>query len=235
MKNGIQENSASDSPLFIDQVFDALLASIALGELKPGQRIRQSALARDLQVSRQPVSHALQLLKHAGLLRDSGRQGLEVTPIDPEYMRQLYQARKALEVMATGLAAQRVADRVVSAQEVAALTHALQHGEQALAQGEPLAVLVRADLEFHRAMYRLSGNAAVEHMMNTRWAHLMRAMLIVLDEPQTPARAWEEHAEMTHYVLSGNVLEAADLAGRHMQRAASDMYRKLKEFIVRAD
>lgn len=224
-----------DSSLFIDQVFDTLLSSIALGELKPGERIRQAKLASDLNVSRQPISHALQLLKHEGLVRDSGRQGLEVTPIDPEYMKQMYQARKALEVTAVGLAAQRVADRVATPEQVAALRNALLHGQRTYANGDPLPKLVRADLDFHQAIYRLSGNLVIEQMMNTRWAHLMRSMLIVLDEPETPGRAWEEHEEMTEYILSGNVLDGSDLAARHMQRASNDMYRRLTKYVVSAD
>ena len=235
MEFGIQSPLVADSPLFINQVFDRLLTSIALGELKPGQRIRQAELASELNVSRQPISHALQLLKHEGLVRDSGRQGLEVTPIDPEYMKQMYQARKALEVTAVGLAAQRVADRIATPEEVSTLRNALVHGQQTYARGDPLPMLVRADLEFHRAIYRLCGNCVIEQMMNTRWAHLMRSMLIVLDEPRTPGRAWEEHEEMTEYVLSGNVLEGTDLAARHMQRASNDMYRRLTEFAVGAD
>ncbi|MDR8071864.1 GntR family transcriptional regulator [Burkholderia cenocepacia] len=235
MEFGIQNILVADSPLLTNQVFERLMASIALGELKPGQRIRQNELANKLNVSRQPVSQALQLLKHEGLVRDSGRQGLEVTPIDPEYMKQMYQARKALEVTAVGLAAQRVADRVVTAEEVAALTNALTHGQQTYQSDGPLPMLIRADLQFHQAIYRLSGNCVIEQMMNARWAHLMRSMLIILDEPETPGRAWEEHEEMTEYVLSGNVLEGTDLAARHMQRASSDMYRRLTEVIVGAD
>ncbi|HZG20042.1 MAG TPA: GntR family transcriptional regulator [Herbaspirillum sp.] len=224
-----------DTSPFIDQVFEQLLTSIALGTLKPGQRIRQAELAAELSVSRQPISHALQLLKHEGLVQDSGRQGLVVSPIDPDYMKQMYQARKALEVTVAGLAAQRVADRIAMPEQVMALKAALMEGKRAYAAGEPLANLVRADLEFHRAIYRLSGNHVIEQMMNTRWAHLMRSMLIVLDEPETPGRAWEEHEELTEYLLSGNVLEGSDLAARHMQRASNDMYRRLTKFRESAD
>ncbi|WP_036025391.1 GntR family transcriptional regulator [Paraburkholderia dilworthii] len=235
MEFGIQTALMADSPLLTNQVFERLMASIALGELKPGQRIRQNELADQLNVSRQPVSQALQLLKHEGLVRDSGRQGLEVTPIDPEYMKQMYQARKALEVTAVGLAAQRVADRLATPEEVAALKNALTRGQQTYENDDALPMLIRADLEFHLSIYRLSGNCVIEQMMNTRWAHLMRSMLIVLDEPRTPGRAWEEHEEMAEYVLSGNVLEGTDLAARHMQRASNDMYRRLTEVIVNAD
>ena len=39
--------------------------------------------AERLNVSRQPVSHALRLLKRQGLVVEHGRRGLSVAPIDP--------------------------------------------------------------------------------------------------------------------------------------------------------
>jgi DNA-binding GntR family transcriptional regulator len=230
MEFGIQDLPGESSPLFITQVFERLLAAIALGELKPGERIRQAALAAQLNVSRQPISHALQLLKHEGLVRDAGRQGVEVTPIDPDYMRQLYQARKALEVTAISLAAQRVADRKAAPGEIAQLRLAYENGRKTLVEGGALAALIRADYEFHTALYRLSGNLVIEQMMASRWAHLMRSMLIVLDEAGTPSRAWEEHEAIIEHVLSGNVIEASELAARHLQRASTDMIKKLTTF-----
>jgi len=51
-----------------------------------------------LGVSRQPVSHALQILKRRGLLIEHGRRGLMVAPVDAGRIRDLYQVREALEL-----------------------------------------------------------------------------------------------------------------------------------------
>jgi DNA-binding GntR family transcriptional regulator len=226
MELEIASDAVEDSPLFINQVFDKLLTDIALCELAPGERIRQSALASRLQVSRQPVSHALQLLKHEGLLQDAGRQGLEVTPIRADYMRLLYQARKPLESTAAGLAAQRVADHRATDEERAFLQRMLDEGQQKLSAHAPPAEAAWADYQFHVAIYRLSGNRVIEQMMNGRWAHIMRA-IIASDSYDTLALAWEEHAAIARSVLSGSVLEASELAARHVQRAGADLYKRL--------
>ena len=55
-------------------------------------------------MSRQPVSHALHLLKSQGLVRESGRKGFEVAPVDPTRLRQLYEVRGALDGLAARLA-----------------------------------------------------------------------------------------------------------------------------------
>ena len=51
-------------PALIDQAYERLVEAIAEGTLAPGRRIRQEELGRALGVSRQPISHALQLLSN---------------------------------------------------------------------------------------------------------------------------------------------------------------------------
>lgn len=107
----------SSSPILVDQVYQRLMTAIADRTLPPGRRIRQGELAASLGVSRQPISHALQLLKHQGLVRDFGRQGLEVAPMDPDRIRHLYGVRSALDELAVRDAAARAAaDRLTGAE-----------------------------------------------------------------------------------------------------------------------
>ncbi|WP_091905276.1 GntR family transcriptional regulator [Chitinasiproducens palmae] len=227
MEFRIQTAPIGDSSLYIDQVYDRLSTAIALGELKPGERVRQSALAQRFNVSRQPISHALQLLKHEGLIQDAPTQGVEITRIDPLYMLQLYQAREALEVTATRLASERIARGETTADEIAVVTAALRAGREASEADAPLAVLVRADFGFHKALYRLSGNPVIEQMMSARWPHLMRSMLTVLDDPAVPPRAWDEHDAMAETIFAGRVDEAVGIASKHMRRAGEDMFARL--------
>src|ERR1700746_2046027 len=95
------------APNLIDQVYARILEAITDRSLLPGQRIRQNELAEKLGVSRQPVSRALHLLHRQGLVSESGRRGFEVTQLDPERIRQLYEVRGALDALAARLAAER--------------------------------------------------------------------------------------------------------------------------------
>ena len=94
-------------PNLIDQVYARILEAIIDRSLPPGHRIRQNELAEKLGVSRQPVSHALHLLHRQGLVAESGRRGFEVTRLDPERIRQLYEVRGAIDALAARLAAGR--------------------------------------------------------------------------------------------------------------------------------
>jgi len=103
-------------PALIDRAYEQLVEAIADGTLVPGQRIRQEELGRALGVSRQPISHALQLLKQQKLVEENGRRGLIVSGIDAERIRELYQVRTALDALAARLAAERIAGRVIDMQ-----------------------------------------------------------------------------------------------------------------------
>lgn len=197
-------------PNLIDQVYARILEAIIDRSLPPGQRIRQNELAERLGVSRQPVSHALHLLHRQGLVAESGRRGFEVIGLDPERIRQLYEVRSAIDALAARLAAARAK---TDAAGRARLEAALQAG-RAISGKTPLAGLIARDVDFHRAIYALSGNPAIEEMIAPHWPHMRRSMATVLAELDYRESAWSEHETIATHVLSGNAkaAEAAALA-----------------------
>src|SRR5262245_55765022 len=112
-------------PALIDQVHDRLLAAIVDGTLASGQRLTQESVAAMLGASRQPVSHALQVLKRRGFLTEHGKRGLQVAPLDARRIRELYLVREALDGLAARLAAQRVASGATTEAEHGAAQAAL--------------------------------------------------------------------------------------------------------------
>jgi DNA-binding GntR family transcriptional regulator len=204
----------------IDRAYQQLLEAIADGTLAPGQRIRQAELADRMGVSRQPVSHALHLLKRQGLVEETGGKGLRVVPLDPLRVMQLYQVREVVDGLAARLAARLVAARAANIAELDALKHQLAAGT-GFDAATPIPVLVRADTGFHRTIYRLSGNPAIEEMTAPLWPHLMRSMATVLRAPDYAARVWHhEHAAILRHILAGDSARAEQAASGHAATAA---------------
>jgi DNA-binding GntR family transcriptional regulator len=197
-------------PNLIDQVYARILEAIIDRSLPPGQRIRQNELAERLGVSRQPVSHALHLLHRQGLVAESGRRGFEVIGLDPERIRQLYEVRSAIDALAARLAAARAK---TDASGRTRLEAALVAG-RSISGKTPLAELIARDVDFHRAIYALSGNPAIEEMIAPHWPHMRRSMATVLAELDYRESAWSEHETIATHVFSGNAkaAEAAALA-----------------------
>jgi DNA-binding GntR family transcriptional regulator len=203
-----------------------LVEAIADGTLAPGQRIRQEELGRMLGVSRQPISHALQLLKQQKLVEEHGRRGLTVSTVDAASIRELYQVRTALDALAARLAAERIAEHVIETAQRRAAQRALAAG---LALGPDASVLafIQADVAFHTALYRLSGNRAIEDTVAAQWPHLKRSMGAVLDDAVQRPLVWAEHSEILRLVLDGDATGAECAARRHTDRAGAETARRL--------
>lgn len=202
-------------PNLIDQVYGRILDAITDRTLLPGQRIRQNELAEKLGVSRQPVSHALHLLHRQGLVAESGRRGFEVMRLDPSRIRQLYEVRSAIDALAARLAAGRAITDTVGRNQLEA---ALNAG-RTIDGNTPLAQLIALDVDFHRAIYRLAGNPAIEEMIAPQWPHMRRSMATVLDELNYRESAWTEHENIAAQILAGNARAAEAAALAHAQTA----------------
>ncbi|MBR0641638.1 GntR family transcriptional regulator [Plastoroseomonas hellenica] len=212
------------APNLIQQVYDRILSAIVDHSLAPGDRIRQQELAEQLGVSRQPVSHALHLLHRQGLVVESGRKGFQVTPLDPARIRQLYEVRGALDGLAARLAAGHAGSDAAGR---AAFADALAAG-RAIDARTPLADLIALDVALHRALYRLSGNPAIEEMAAPQWPHMRRSMAAVLTDPDYRTRAWAEHAAIAERILAGDAAGAEAAARDHALAAGLTTEERLR-------
>lgn len=204
------------APDLVDQVYRALLDAISAGALAPGQRVTQEELAERLAVSRQPVMQALRLLKRDGFVQDAplagnaGRsRGLQVTPLNPAWIAQVYEVRGALDTLAARLAAERRAH----------IDPALiEQGRQAVDTGD-IKAMIDADLAFHRALYQASANPLIEQSALLHWHHIRRAMGEALQHDGLRDPVWDEHAAIAQAVAQGDVARAEALMREHSHQA----------------
>ena len=215
-------------PALIDQVHDQLVAAIASGDLAPGERLTQENVAALLGVSRQPVSHALQILKRRGLLIEHGKRGLAVAPLDRHRIMSLYQIREVLDGLAARLAAEHCRDGLAAPDDIAALEEALSDGK-ALAATTRVKQLVLADVAFHSALHRLSGNPEIARTVAEQWPQFMRSMGFVLGAANRAVTIWQEHAAIAAAVNVGDPDRAEALSRAHARGAAQQSAMELPQ------
>ncbi len=121
-------------PTLSDQAYRALRAEITSGELKPGQRVTERALADHLGVSPTPVREALQRLEHERLIERDAVRSIRVA--EPSVAR-LYELA-LIEVALRGAAARLAAERATEA-EVKAIDFGGDKPEQRLEVAQDLA------------------------------------------------------------------------------------------------
>lgn len=216
-------------PKLVEQVYNAILQEIALGHFRDDERIIQEQIAQELGVSRQPVQQALVLLKNQGVLRGAPGRGLQVAPMDPEFVRQMYDIRAVME----GLAFRKAAENFKPS--------AKAQGEQLLANGRAAVAsdsvrdLINADMAFHSFIYELSNNALIGPAMETQWINTQRVMGSVLLSADKPRDIWDEHEKMFQLVASGKAEEVEAMARQHIKQAAAFMIEQISAREVSAE
>lgn len=83
-----------------EQVYLQILQRIQQGNLEPGARLRDAAIAAELGVSRTPVREALLRLAKEGVLSADVGRGFRLTPLDPAELRDIGSILEALEPLA---------------------------------------------------------------------------------------------------------------------------------------
>jgi DNA-binding GntR family transcriptional regulator len=208
------------TPALVDRTYVALLDAIVSGELAPGERYTQDALAERLGVSRQPVLQALLLLRSQGLVKDEpGRRGVEVAPLTAAFIQHLYAVRGALDALAARSAAHR--PRPELREPGLALVRA---GRASVAAGD-IRAMVDADLAFHRFLYEAAHNPVLAETAEIHWHHTRRAMAAYLRQPVSLRTVWSEHLAMLNAVVRGDARLAERLAREHCDASAQSLLR----------
>lgn len=198
-------------PSRVEQVYDAIVDDICTGRIAPGTPLRQELLAERFQVSRQPVQQALLLLKNQGLVREFGRRGLEVTPLDAASVSHLYQLRAVLDAYAARCTAARITpDGLRRGRDL------VEAGRRAF-QELDYSAMITADVEFHRLLVVEAGNPLLVESTGPIWRNVQRVMGEVLYRGDAPAWVWRDHADILDAVEAGDADRAEELARRHAE------------------
>ncbi len=194
-------------------VYEWLVAAIRSGRIRPGDPIREEALARQLRCSRTPVREALQRLRAEGYLERGRRRGLSVAEPTQEELLDLCVVRETLE----GLAA-RLAARGITTSEVYFLEELYRDMERALERGE-LGELARLNAEFHAVVWRAARNRYLARELQRIWLLITRQPVTTLSYPGRAREALDEHRALLDAIRQGDADRAEQLARQHMARA----------------
>jgi DNA-binding GntR family transcriptional regulator len=216
-------SNVQSQPTLVEQVVNAIVSEIVDGELPSNSRLIQDELARAYGVSRQPVQQALLLLRDRGLVREAPGRGLIVSPIDPDFVRKLYEVRAMLDGLAARLAAERGAGRAKA--EGPAY---LEMGRAAVKSGS-LNEQIEADMKFHAFINELSENSLIGETTAPHWPYLRRVMGEVLrDDVQMPQTILGEHVSILDAIMAGDCDRAEALSRDHISRAAKIFVQRLQ-------
>lgn len=198
----------------VDIAYEALREAITSGELLPGTRLREAALARHFSISTTPVREALRRLDREGLVRLSPNRGAIVAEFNLREILDLFEIREVLECQAVHKAADQRSRDLRGAEKVLAAA-AKQVAQRDRVEWNRLEVL------FHRAVNDLSGNFELaeltERIHRTVQGLCVRCMREPLFGPETLQLMQSQHTAILEAVRKGEGAQAEANARTHIQ------------------
>ena len=194
------------------------------GELASGERVPEVALAERLKVSRTPLRLALSTLAHEGLLEPLRGGGFLVRSFTEADVADAIELRGVLE----GTAARFAAERLQSADELAALTATTEQLDAVVADGSPESLVDYVDLndDYHEALVDLAKSEtlrrAIANVVALPFAGpgaLLISQATLAGSRELLVVAQHQHRVLLDAIRSGHGTRAEDVAREHARMA----------------
>jgi DNA-binding GntR family transcriptional regulator len=210
-----------------DHTVEVISDAILTGKIKPGDRLNESQLARDLHVSRAPVREALQQLQEQSLIVNVPRRGMFVVTLDEEDTQKINSLRVILEGEALRLAQRNLTPQ--RKQRLEKLLTAIENMEPM-----PTKTTMRVDFEFHRTIWSYSANEYLEKTLTSLtaplFAHTVRSML----RSDKFRRVLDSHRPLFDFICGHSQVSAEQVMLAHLsvRYASPDKYASISAVTV---
>lgn len=189
--------------------------AILNGKLRPGQKLVQSQLADELDISITPVREALNRLTEEGLVASTPHRGIAVAEMDMNAVEDIYKMRKLIEPLQIQASIEKLTPESIS--------HARKLMEQMDATRD---VVEFTDLngEFHAAIMGLDSSWTSRVVSILFRASAPYVSMALSHYPEVMPELYEFHHTILHAAAEGQVEHFVNLAVAHLDETL-DMLR----------
>jgi DNA-binding GntR family transcriptional regulator len=196
---------------------------IVRGDLAPGTRITEEALAEEFEVSRGPIRDALTQLSFENLIEVQRPRGVYIVGLTRDDVDQLYSLRGALEQLALSRAM-----RVDDDARWAAMAAAVERMGAAADAGDH-AAFVAADLEFHSEIYALADHPRLEGAWSQYLPTFAALLEVTINHDEDLHESASDHARLMGVMREGDPADAAAVLDAHLDGARDRMLSEIAD------
>jgi DNA-binding GntR family transcriptional regulator len=198
-----------------ERAFTTIHEAIVTGVLSPGVRLPIEELAEVLEMSPMPIREALRQLDSVGLVENIPHRGARVTELSIGDLREVYEARLALEPLAVQHAAERFtdADAVLAAERLEAHVRAYR-------QRNPGPVW-STHTAFHFALYDAGRSRWMHRLINPLWETSERYRFAMLPVRLNLEQRRLEHERILQACIDHDPAIASRELHNHLVRTAN--------------
>ncbi len=193
-----------------DTLIEQLKHDIFSGLLKPGDQLEEADLAARFGVSRTPIREAIRSLVDCGLLETRPRKGAMVRVLTAKELNDLFEVAAELEGMAC-----RLASDLLTLSGKKDIETGLEMCRVA-AEAEDIPAYAQANLAFHAAIHKASGNAWLVDQLDQIQARINVYRLMPYEVVGRLEKSLAEHREISDAIFAKNGALANTLMRDHM-------------------
>ncbi|MDJ0824211.1 MAG: GntR family transcriptional regulator [Rhodobacter sp.] len=207
----------------VEDIYARVKAQVVGFGIRPGERINEVVLARDLGVSRTPLREALNRLVAERLVEVRPGTGFFCRTLEPQAVFDLYELRRIIEVSAVMLACQRASDEALAAFAEDTIAHGLD------VTGLSVAEATARDEAFHVGIAEMTGNTELaaelrainDRIRFIRWVNMAARV----------AASKDQHRAILQALLDRDEDGAGDAMADHISRRKDQVSEAVKEGI----
>ena len=204
----------------VEALYASLKEMVVGFRIRPGERLNEVALARQLETSRTPLREALNRLISEQLIEFQPGRGFFCRDLTPSSVFELYELRTIIEVATVRLAIERA-----DAADIAALHHTLYTDGLAYA-GRSVRELTSQDETFHIGIAELAGSSELVRqltLINDRIRYIRW-----IDMAERAAHTRGEHKLIMTAIEARDADAAALLMRTHIERRMDQVVDSVK-------
>lgn len=219
----------SNSGHLVGRIRNQLRELILIGQLRPGEPVRQEQLAEKLNVSRTPLRTAMTELAHAGLLEYEPNRGYKVREFTTSEILASFELRAKIE----GLAARLVARKGIDEKTQLEFEWLLEQGDAAIADKtlhqKDLPKFRNMNIALHKLIRDLSGNPWIlEFIDQLQNIPLSSERSIQWDSHKNVRHAHDDHHRIVEQIIARNECRAEGLMVEHIMHVGEQLTKKLE-------
>ena len=199
-----------------DQVYERLEEHILNGDYRPGDILTEKQLSADLGVSRTPIREALSRLAFDNLVTETS-SGTEVRGINEEDVKDLYEVKKKLEVIAAKRAAKMMDEKALSQ-----MKDIVDQQEYFAGKGDAEKVR-NLDTEFHDLIYSCCGSVTFMQILSGVHHKLKKYRSNSLKSKSRIKQSVKEHEAIYNAMAEKNIKEVEKLMTIHLDNSCKSI------------
>lgn len=211
---------------YYEQFYHSIKKMIFDGTYKPGERIVETKLAKQFNVSKSPVREAIRLLEKEGLVIVDEKSRVLVYEPTIKDVEDIYFCRMALESFAIKLMVKKAEEK-----EIKEIEQTLKQTEKAIQENQEAGSIIELNGQFHRMIVQFTQNSRLQKQVNDLKSLTQFYRILNFQEHNRAETILKEHWEIFKHIEQRNGSAASETMIKHLEHDLTHLIDVLKKRI----